>query len=793
MAGHRATLKKAKKSFKSGHASKRSLKAKSKGKVEKKSGVPGPKSLKRQSKLERKNTANQLKKNKILKSLNKRALFDVAKTEKIVTFIPLTRNISCGRMLSEMLKPLGEVSVPEQVDGPLVKSVHIERFKSNLKIVLPDMTSLISILDAAKIADFVILGLSATEEVEPKWGEQIVRAIEAQGISSVYGIVPDVVCAYPLKKNLQDDILKSLSSYYGHFFPDYEKLFVTERPSDALNLLRSVCQKLPRPVSWRDERGYMVADSVNTAVKEGSTDEGYLVIEGTVRGAGFSADNLVSLPDVGEFAIGRIEKLETRKVHQQAENEGNCVVFAPGTEKDTLDELGPLSEAADEQDEDMMEDEDSNFLGYDQDNDENTYDLVDRSEKSNVGHLSGRKLPKGMSAYQAKWLLDDDIKELVKENGVEEEDTEDVEQGEYRPEDAFEAGEQRIAEGKAEESSFNEADGMDVEPEDAAELSAEEEARQLQEFKKKAKEELEFPDEIELRPTERATERLSRYRGVKSLADCLWDYDEPDAHRPSEWLRYLRVKNYRASSRRIRAEFRSGLNVRAGDRCRLYVDVPASVLSKLRDPSRWPFVVYELLKHEHKLTVCQIACKIWESYDLPLKSKERMFMQYGARRVEVEPIFSQPSRNTNNVAKFLRFLQKGASGIATVVAPMSFTNSPVLFYRQTAENGVELVADGTFLNADFTRIVAKRSVLTGEVLKIHKSAVTVRYMFFNEKDVHAFRNVPLFTQMGHSGTIKQSLGTHGYFKATFDGKINAQDVIAMALYKRMWPRNCVHV
>jgi pre-rRNA-processing protein TSR1 len=33
------------------------------------------------------------------------------------------------------------------------------------------------------------------------------------------------------------------------------------------------------------------------------------------------------------------------------------------------------------------------------------------------------------------------------------------------------------------------------------------------------------------------------------------------------------------------------------------------------------------------------------------------------------------------------------------------------------------------------------------------------------------------------------LGTHGYFKATFDGKINPQDSVGVSLYKRMWPRN----
>jgi pre-rRNA-processing protein TSR1 len=36
--------------------------------------------------------------------------------------------------------------------------------------------------------------------------------------------------------------------------------------------------------------------------------------------------------------------------------------------------------------------------------------------------------------------------------------------------------------------------------------------------------------------------------------------------------------------------------------------------------------------------------------------------------------------------------------------------------------------------------------------------------------------------------MKEALGTHGYFKATFDGKINPLDSVAVSLYKRVWPR-----
>ena len=87
------------------------------------------------------------------------------------------------------------------------------------------------------------------------------------------------------------------------------------------------------------------------------------------------------------------------------------------------------------------------------------------------------------------------------------------------------------------------------------------------------------------------------------------------------------------------------------------------------------------------------------------------------------------------------------------------------------------------------RSVAKRIILTGHPFKIHKKLVTIRYMFFNREDVEWFKALQLWTRRGRSGYIKEPLGTHGYFKATFDGKINPQDSVGVSLYKRVWPRD----
>jgi pre-rRNA-processing protein TSR1 len=203
--------------------------------------------------------------------------------------------------------------------------------------------------------------------------------------------------------------------------------------------------------------------------------------------------------------------------------------------------------------------------------------------------------------------------------------------------------------------------------------------------------------------------------------------------------------------------------------------------------------LFSLLRHEHKRTACNYSILLSSEHESPIKSKTEMIVQCGPRRIVINPLFSHAGNTPNNVHKFSRFLHPGQSAIASFIGPLTWGNVPLLYFTRNTPSpdhpsSLRLIATGTSLPPSTNRIIAKRIILTGHPYKINKRVVTVRYMFFNDGDVKWFKSLPLWTKRGRSGFIKESLGTHGYFKATFDGKISPMDAVAVSLYKRVWPR-----
>lgn len=764
---HRPTHKKSHKAFKSKHATKSALKTKNKGKIEKESTILGIKHA--ISKSERRNTARQLKAHKLVQLAENKKLFQGRHgAPRIVAVIPLSPD--CDPC--EIILHLNQAVNVSTHDIPSAGSVtiNVDRFRQKLQYIIPKR-SFIDILDAAKVADFVIFVLSSTVEVD-SFGELCIRSIESQGISNVVTVVHRLEQAGNVKA--QADVRMSLFTYFSYFFPTIDKVHAPEIGSEALNVIRYLCQKFPKGVHWRDTRPYLFAETVGYDLEESS-----IVVEGVLRGRGINADRLVHIPGFGDYQVAKVERAVIHSAKGDVDMGDSDILALPTENQDSLDEFMPAEQDIDmDMDIDEMEDESEISHGVRLDghhyfnDDDNLSDY--NSEAEDNARTRRKKLPKGLSEYQATWIDEEDLQgeddEVDSQDDMMQDNGEELGFGESRPA----------------QSEYAQTEAGDMQSEMFLDVSQEEEARQLKEFRARTKEDLDFPDEIELPPNASAKERLHRYRGLKNLRTATWDVDEKDPRAPEEWKRLFRVPNFKATTKRVNKESLLNATVQAGTRIRLFIRAPEYIAASYSPES--PFIVFGLLQHEHKQAIMNLSITPNSEYKQSVPSKDTLIMQCGPRRLLIRPLYSQAGSNaTNGIYKYERFLHPGRASTVTIQGPVMFGNVPVLYFKQNREK-LDLVGTGSVMDADRGRILAKRVILTGHPLKIHKRLVTIRYMFFNVEDVLWFKAVPLFSKMGRSGYIKESLGTHGYFKATFDGKLNSQDTIGMALYKRVWPR-----
>lgn len=535
-----------------------------------------------------------------------------------------------------------------------------------------------------------------------------------------------------------------------------------------------------------------------------------VLLTGVVRGKGLKADRLIQADEWGDFQIEKITAApqEARKRVQKAVDmavdvpEPGDVLASPTEEQDDLAELAP---------EEMMDDMRTTSVAPSErkavllDDHEYFDEDDDRAEFE-----APKRLPRGTSKYQAAWYLGD-----VSDSGSDLDDMDDAED-ETGPNGSAtveaingEQDEMMIEPTEAGASEYPQTEAFD---DPAIEDEAEQLAAYRQQRREEAKDDLEFPDEIELHPNVLARERLARYRGLKNSRTSTWDTEEDKPHEPEGWSRLLEIADYKSAKNRVLKDALYG-GVKPATRVTVHLHIPAEQISTLRSASP-PKALFSLLKHEHKRTVVNTSMSLSSDFDRPLKSKEELLVQCGPRRLVINPLFSQAGNTPNNVHKFDRYLHPGRTAVATFTGPVIWGSVPCLFFTRPSQSSDEssgtdpivsltaslnpastasplkLIATGTTLPPSTQRIIAKRIVLTGHPYKIHRKLVTVRYMFFNAEDVAYFRALQLSTKRGRQGFVKEALGTHGYFKATFDGKVGAMDAVGVSLWKRVWPRSC---
>ncbi|CAD7695158.1 unnamed protein product [Ostreobium quekettii] len=527
-----------------------------------------------------------------------------------------------------------------------------------------------------------------------------------------------------------------------------------------LHHLQPVQFSLP---AWRRQRPCLMIEHAEFVQGDALPTSGTLMLTGHVRSKVLSANQLVTIPGIGDYQIKCISPAGRGSFQTPDEMEiGDQILAKPIPEdQQPLIKLNDQPVCEDIPDEDTMA--------------ENTITQV-------------RRLPKGTSAYQAAWILDQEDTAQEESQTDDEPNSNQPVDGDMALDDAEDVADDLQSIGSlgrkdsdAEDVDWDSYCGMDEGTSDPREAE---------------QEDAEYPDEVEVPEGVDARVRFEEYRGLKSFRTTPWD---PQEGLPPEYSRLFAFQNFRGTAKVAKAEADAsdvpGVSIPPGDFVCVHLqDVEAADAAKLvsrvqasKQGEAPPAVAHGLLRHESKMSVVNFRLTKTATYTAPIHDGEDLLVVTGLRAYPARPLISTDDPRFDK-HKLERFLHPGRSCVASVYAPITYSPMPILAFKSDGISPPRLAATGTLLGCDPDRVVLRKAVLTGKATHVQKKTAIVSGMFRNPEDVRWFRPVELWTKYGRTGFIREPVGTHGAMKCLFEGALSQRDTVCMSLYKRVFPR-----
>ncbi|XP_006011048.1 pre-rRNA-processing protein TSR1 homolog [Latimeria chalumnae] len=747
------------------------------------------KNLKREMhKLDRKHKANQIRKQKkdaIL--MEKRNLGSKDGPPHLVVVIPLHAGINSQSAL-KLLQNKESAIVYEAAHGGNSFGLVLPRFKHRFHFAGAAMGDLHGVLDLAKVADTLLFILDPYEGWD-NYGDYCLSCLFAQGLPS-YVLVTQSISELPVKK--RTDVKKNLSCMIEKRFPE-GKLLSLDTQQEAMLLARQIAAQKQRHLGFRDRRTYMLAQGASFEPSDSSGLVGTLKVSGYVRGRALNVNRLVHIVGHGDFQVDQIDAspdpipLNPRRMKILAKIGADMEIMDEASVEAEMEEGVKVLMKADPSQQESLQSE----IVPDPMEAEQTWPTKEELQEAEGSLKQARKVvknvPKGMSDYQATWIIDDEDSGENAGDGSdedEEEEEEDMDQHDSVEETGSQGGD-----GSEEEEDKEECETMTIaesmrDDHYDEKIDEEEEEKMLEKYRQERMDEM-FPDEVDTPNNVASRIRYQKYKGLKSFRTSPWD---PKENLPWDYARIFQFQNFARTRKRVFTsveEEDEAEGVMVGWYVTVHIpNVPASILTSFNSGS--PMVLVSLLPHEQKMSVLHLLVRRHLGNDEPVKAKEEMVFHCGFRRFRASPLYSQHTSADKH--KYERFLRSDTAVVATVFAPITFPPASVLMFKQRSNGMQDLIATGSVLKVDPDRVIIKRIVLSGHPFKIMKNTAVVRYMFFNKEDVLWFKPVELRTKWGRRGHIKESLGTHGHMKCVFDGQLKSQDTVLLNLYKRVFPK-----
>jgi pre-rRNA-processing protein TSR1 len=515
-----------------------------------------------ESKSNRINQKHQLKKKKMEDTWLSRRVGTVHGPPKVVAVVPLSHLADAGSCVSACVQAAGW----SKEAAPGVIHASFQGGKARL-CFLPCALDMTAALEAAKCADIVVFVVSACSEagcIIDEAGSGVLAALRAEGM-------PEAVCC--VQGLMGDfDFGGGLGGGSAARLADARKLVQATLESrvgagvkciqeeNAAVLIRTISVCIPREVSWRIGRSYLVAETTEILPEtetEAASAAGAgagsktIRVSGYLRGTPMRLHSLMHVAGVGACRVMSVQTAVSpyeagRKAHSLGTPE---VVYADRAKQDDLTMEAVPDGIAGEQ---TWPSEGEMNVG--------TGAGVAAAE---AGTLEGagrlrRKvagdLPTGMSSYQADWMVDEDGEWLREDEegggGL----------GPVPDADADAEGGGKVAAltlSALEEREYSDAfagEDLDAIPEDR-------EGNPNPNYKGNTgadfQSHLEFPDEIDTPEGIPARQRFARYRALQSFRSSPW---HPKENLPADYARIHQFEKFENSQRWVLNEVANAMS-----------------------------------------------------------------------------------------------------------------------------------------------------------------------------------------------------------------------------------------
>ncbi|GBG88337.1 hypothetical protein CBR_g46902 [Chara braunii] len=745
------------------------------------------------------------------------------------------------------------------------------RHRTRVSVIEASSKDILRSLEIVKIADMVLFFVPAVPRANSgcidKSGMDCLTVMRAQGLPVVCGVI--VGSNKAVGKKMGEAKKAAIAAVHGQLTSDV-KVFAVDSNDECRQMLRHVAEQRISSPSWRSQRPHVVTEKIEILATEeeaalgskerpgGEQREGgggtetstcRLFVSGYLRGRAISVNQLVHVSGLGDFQMEKIEgppdpiplnprsgKSAERQKAVNGEAADMAVDVGIDVEAASAGKIRVLAEADPAIREPLVVANTPDPLAGEQTwpTESELAEASERARKMGKALRRKRRL-KGLSDYQAAWIVDSDDDGEGRGDEEEADDMERLDGDEGDGEDRASGGDfdmEDDGKGDAESEMWTDeqtgTDLMDGTEDGEDGMTPAQREAEIKRLKAAAREDEEFPDEVDTPTDIPARERFAKYRGLKSFRTSPWD---PKESLPREYAKIFAFDDYKRTLKHVHAKadlvdrMEVPGTVAPGTYVRLHVvGVPRAAAEALISRTvgvGLPAMAVGLLQHESKMSVLHFSLKKWDGCREPVKSKEKLTFHIGFRQFSARPIFSSDDMQMDK-HKFERFLHPGRHVVGSIFSPIMFPPAPVLVFKErmgsrsaAGEDGVssvvsgagvsadgndekgmrmgtgqepQLVATGVLRGPDADRIILKKIVLSGYPLRVHKKKAVVRFMFHNPEDVRWFRPLELWTKYGRRGRIREPVGTHGNMKCMFDGILQQRDSVCVSLYKRVYPK-----